>query len=603
VRNLRRRPKSGLRPLLLLLCAAALPHASAAEPYPTDDCVSRKLRAAALGCQAAVGAWARFGDPEHAAQRQRALDRVAERLARRWQKAEAKAESAGVDCSETTIGAGPLAESLGSAGAQITLAAGAPGCGPALARAAGRACADLLRAEARHLLRRGRERSRQRLELSRDRVLEILAEREAQCSDAGQGARGLEIPTLAETVAGITEAAVRAHTASPAVPTDWTMITPSAEVEYDGRTLRPMCWDGAPYVFFAKRGTVNRLLVYYQGGGACWDAVTCGGVPQLGVPPTFKQTAGPGDDPTNFSSGFADLSNPENPFRDWHAVFVPYCTGDVHWGDAEVLHEWAQGTVLVQHKGYVNARTVEKWAREHFVDPEFVFVTGSSAGSYGAIVNSLPLQEFAYPSATFAVLGDAGNGVITPDFLENDLAKWGIEANLPSWIPALDRPLTELDAADLWIASAQQYPTNRFATYTSAYDGGTGGQTGFFNIMRNRDNVLAWPLWWNASCDWNTEMRALNAKAVAEAPNYRFYVGAGSRHTVWGHDKVYADLSGGVSQTVLEWVRAMIDGSPAWTDVECSDCGLLLPGDPRPSPAQPPFTAEERIVCGEPPAP
>ena len=600
--------RSCVRSIPLLLSAfCALPlSVEAAETYPTDRCVSRKLRAAALGCRVAFGAWARFGDAEDAGRRERELDRAAQRLARRWQKAEAAAQAAGVDCAETTVGADELADLLEAGAAQVAAQlddGGPPACGSRLLHAAGETCAALLRSEARHLVRRGRERERSRhhLEAARGRSLEILEARATQggrtCSDDETGG------VLAGSVAALADEAAQATTVSPAVSTQWTLVAPGAEIEYEGRRIQPMCWDGAPYVFFVKRGTVNRLLVYYQGGGACWDAVTCGGVPQLGVPPTFKQTAGPGDDPTNFSSGFADLSNPENPFRDWHAVFVPYCTGDVHWGDAEALHEWAQGSVPVQHRGYVNARAVEKWTREHFVDPELVFVTGSSAGSYGAIVNSLPLQEFAYPSATFAVLGDAGNGVITRDFLENDLAKWGIEANLPSWIPALDRPLTELDAADLWIASAQQYPANRFATYTSAYDGGTGGQSGFFNIMRNRQNVLAWPLWWNASCDWNTEMRALNAKALAEAPNYRSYVGAGSRHTVWGHDKVYADRSGGVSLTVLEWVRAMIDGSTAWTDVECSDCGLLLPGDPRPNPVQPPFTAEGRIVCEGAPAP
>ena len=37
----------------------------------------------------------------------------------------------------------------------------------------------------------------------------------------------------------------------------------------------------------------------------------------------------------------------------------------------------------------MNAQVVEKWAREHFVTPEQVFVTGSSAGAYGAIASSL----------------------------------------------------------------------------------------------------------------------------------------------------------------------------------------------------------------------
>jgi hypothetical protein len=233
-------------------------------------------------------------------------------------------------------------------------------------------------------------------------------------------------------------------------------------------------------------------------------------------------------------------------------------------------------------------------------------------------VNSLSLQEFVYPSSDFAVLGDAGNGVITQDFLEFEISKWGVEQNLPAWIPALNVPLTELNAADLWVASAEFYPENRFATYTAAYDGSTGGQTGFYNIMLHpfREDPLApiliWRDWWIASCAWNEEMRALNAEAVSRAPNFRFYVGTGSRHTMWGSDKVYTSTEGGESMTILDWVKAMLAGGSDWSNVECSDCGLLLEGDPSPDlqdhPFDPndlddvpgadqPFTEEGRIVC------
>jgi hypothetical protein len=106
--------------------------------------------------------------------------------------------------------------------------------------------------------------------------------------------------------------------------------------------------------------------------------------------PTHKTSTGPGDNPRNASGASPTLSNPENPFRDWNAVFVPYCTGDVHWGDAVVDHKNANGmqSVTIHHKGYVNAQVAEKWAREHFVNPDSVFVTGS-ARVPTAIMNSL----------------------------------------------------------------------------------------------------------------------------------------------------------------------------------------------------------------------
>ncbi|HUU35102.1 MAG TPA: hypothetical protein VMW48_13650, partial [Vicinamibacterales bacterium] len=267
-------------------------------------------------------------------------------------------------------------------------------------------------------------------------------------------------------------------------------------------------------------------------------------------------------------------------------------------------HEFiaAGGVVLtasIEHRGFTNAKVAEKFAREHFVNPDQVFVTGSSAGAYGAVVNSLSLLENVYPSSDFSVLGDAGNGVITQEFLVNDISKWGIEENLPAWIPGLNIPLTELNMADLYVEAANTYPSARFGTFTTAYDGGTGGQTGFFNVMREPTNPVQWQFWWNASCDWNTEMLMLNQRAIDGAPNYRAYVGSGSAHTTWGRNRVYTDTTGGVP-TMVDWVSAMIDGRADWVNVIADDFGVLLPGDPDPNPIQAPFTEDGRIDCSAP---
>jgi hypothetical protein len=107
--------------------------------------------------------------------------------------------------------------------------------------------------------------------------------------------------------------------------------------------------------------------------------------------------------------------------------------------------------------------------------------------------------------------------------------------------------------------------------------------------MLNDNQTVFATLWWQASCAFNEQMRMQAINTYAAVPdNYRYYIGTGSRHTVWGSNKVYTDTTGGVP-TVVDWVNAMLDGSDAWENVECTNCGLLLPGDPRPSPLQPPF--------------
>jgi hypothetical protein len=631
-------PAAALAALALLAAPVALAHGGSddhsgymsTEVYPTDACAAAKLRAAARYCNDAIGAWQR-GDPStHPDAR---LTRAREKLSAAWSAADATSAAAGVSCEDTTATAdemiGILDTNAADLAAAIATSGGAPpgkgwhggkegprgrsgrwhegghGQGNSEAAAeqrcesrrlqlAARTCRALLGAQAYHLLDRAEDRDRSEL----DSRLDFLNAQLATRWTSGEAKMCVGGPTGDEAVADVgqvVDAALYAGLVSPRVSTDWTMVTPDAQVSYQGKTLEPICSEGTPWVFFVKRGTVNKTLMYYQGGGACWDYFTCS-------LPTEKTETGPDDNPSHYTTGFANLSNPDNPFKDWNVVFVPYCTGDVHWGDAVQTYTSGKRSITIHHKGYVNAQVAEKWAREHFVEPDQVFVTGSSAGAYGAIVNSLPLQEYVWPSSDFSVLGDAGNGVITQDFLENDISRWGVEQNLPSWIPALDVPLTELNAADLWSESALFYPNHRFANYATAYDGGQGGQIGFYNIMLNPGNPLLWYNWWPPSCEWNAMMRSLVQSAAAEAPNYRYYIGTGSRHTMWGSDKVYTDTTGGVP-TIVSWIRGMLAGDPTtWTNVECTDCGVLLPGDPKPDTLPNyPYTADGNVDCSQPP--
>jgi hypothetical protein len=580
----------------LVLLLLALP-ADAAELYGTDRCVSDKLRAVGKVCKQVLGAYAKWEEHQNQSRLDGDLGQAGVKLAKAWGRAEKRVRKE-VDCAETTQSSAELAVIVEDAAE--ALAAGVNDglnlgvrhdarCGAALLKSAQSACEDLLRAEGLHL--RQRTADRRRLRLQGDRA-EVLADFQESAGAARNGcptnATTLVLQDLLEDLTG---QAVLASTISPAVDDqDWVPIVPT-EVSYLGRKLQPICSFGTPFTFYARRGTVNKLVMYYQGGGACWDYGTC-------ALPTFDTVGG---DPRGGSTGFADYGDPRNPFKDWNAVFVSYCTGDVHWGDARYPHEQNTDVLEVEHKGAVNARVAEKWARDHFVNPDEIFVTGSSAGAYGAIAQSPYLMEFAWPSSQFAVLGDAGNGVITNEFLVNDISKWGIEKNVPRWIEALDTPITDLSIVDVYIEVARQYPWNRFGTYTSSYDGGSGGQSGFYNVMKS-GTPIGGLVWWNATCEWNEIMRAQNFETASQASNFRYYIGSGSAHTIYGRDKIYDDTTGGVP-TAVSWIEAMLAGSPDWVNVECADCGTRVEGDPAvpfpppPDPPPAPFDIDGNIVC------
>jgi len=228
---------------------------------------------------------------------------------------------------------------------------------------------------------------------------------------------------------------------------------------------------------------------------------------ELRSPPTGS------DNPNNVHTGFADLGNPQNPFKDWNIVFVSYCSCDVHFGDAAQDYP-----PHVEHRGYENARVVEKWAREHFVNPDEVFVTGSSAGAYGAWFNA-PLHERVWPASKFEVLADAGNGVITQSFLDSYFPNWTFAANVPTDIPGLTDVLTNGSGIPGYTeVVANFFPRTRWAHYCSAYDGGFGGQSSFYNIMLNNNNPVAAITWWNASCQFNSVMRSQGSRPPPPCP-------------------------------------------------------------------------------------
>jgi hypothetical protein len=572
------------------------------------DCVGTKQWAAGSYSESAFRAWASWAEEQDDAERDEALTRAGARLEGTFRWAETFSKFRGVDCVEQTVTAPDLAAKVATAVQDVVTSIQSgldpeddAECAESLLRAAGERSRRFLSAESKHTWKAPDGGDADRRESDQEFAAAKFSAKwsSADCpTDANESDVASQLDDLSD--------AVVFHTAvSPVLDdTEFQPVSPVGPIEYEGRVLEPRCGfdDDPDYHFFVKRGSVNKVVVYYQGGGACWENLTCG----LRV---CKDGADPvGDDPDNASSGFADFDNPNNPFRNWNVVFVTYCTCDVHFGDADQVYPGPIPDVAISHRGFENAKVVEKFAREHFLNPEVVFVTGSSAGAYGAVFHG-PLLHEAWPASRFSVLGDAGNGVITPGFLQNEFENWNFVSNTPADIPGVVESLTSGEGMVAYIdAVADFYPDSNWGHYSTSYDGGSGGQTGFYNVMLNDSNPIAALSWWGGSCQFNDVMVDQADETFSRAPeNYRYYIGAGSRHTMWGNDKVYADQSGGEDQTIVAWIEDMLAFEPNssnpsdWQNVECSDCGLVLPGDPTPPviPTDPFFDdmGDTVIVC------
>ncbi len=214
------------------------------------------------------------------------------------------------------------------------------------------------------------------------------------------------------------------------------LVLAAAPAGAQWQTIEPggdtVCSDGTPYRFFVHPGDPGRLLVEFEGGGGCWSAETCAMeiyTRRVTTDPELARRLG-------LLVGIYDRGNPENPFREWTHVYIPYCTGDLHWGNSARVYAGASGTYTIQHKGAVNAAAALRWASENVPAPGQVAVAGCSAGGYGSILWAPALMS-RYSGASVVHLSDSAAGVVPPGFFTTVLASWDVSAVWPKDIPPL----------------------------------------------------------------------------------------------------------------------------------------------------------------------
>jgi hypothetical protein len=269
----------------------------------------------------------------------------------------------------------------------------------------------------------------------------------------------------------------------------------------------------------------------------------------------------PGDDP-NRMRGIFDLADARNPVRDWSFVFVPYCTGDVHSGSntATYTNPQTHERFSLEHRGADNFRVIMAWIRQNFDAPREILVTGSSAGAYGAVTHYAEVRD-AFPSGRAFMLGDAGQGVATPDFVAVRNRQWGFQ--LPSGIfPDASR----IEDDDILARIAEHYPADRFAQYTTALD---ETQVGFYGLMAPR----------NACRDWSQKMARDLVRRELRG-NFRAYVASGDSHTILRSPLFYTEQSGGMPFS--QWLNAMLSSTgTGWDNRSCPDCETAPRACPR----------------------
>jgi hypothetical protein len=317
--------------------------------------------------------------------------------------------------------------------------------------------------------------------------------------------------------------------------TGWEQHVPGGDCE---------CADGSEFSFWSHEGDPNRVMLFFMGGGACFSPETCSFTDG-----TYTVTAD--TDLDAFTTGIFDFENADNPFRDWSMVFVPYCTGDVHLGNAE--HDYGDGLV-VQHKGFVNASAGLDYVVDTYPDAEHLFVTGSSAGGVPApLFAALASDEM--PDTEIAALSDASGAYPdNPPVNEAIGSLWGTFNNVPDWPETQDLEPADWSIPGAFVVAGEHDPDLRFARYDAAYD---EVQQNFSTLSGISDGDLF------------DIIQANEAGIEDEGVSVSSYIAPGTVHTILGDDALYTLEVEGIP--LLDWLTDFVDGGTP-DDVVCTDC-------------------------------
>jgi hypothetical protein len=192
----------------------------------------------------------------------------------------------------------------------------------------------------------------------------------------------------------------------------------------------PICIAGTPFSVFTRAGNPSRLLIFEQGGGACWqDFYNCNILSSAQEPPTAR-------------AGIWDFDSPDNPFADYSILYMPYCDGSVFSGDNDV-YDPAFGAainfpdaVVRYHRGFRNQTAGMDVAKAVFPTAQWITVAGSSAGGVGVAGFAPFLARFIFGNTVqLTVFNDAGPVTTNLDAVD-DIAARAADWQFDQFYPA-----------------------------------------------------------------------------------------------------------------------------------------------------------------------
>jgi len=303
------------------------------------------------------------------------------------------------------------------------------------------------------------------------------------------------------------------------------------------------CDDGSPTGIGVNLNGSKDLLVFLNGGGACWDYTTCVQLP--------VSTHGPfgsaqfGATVAGVGGSVLDRAAP-NPFGSFNFAFVPYCTSDIHGGDNVITYTNGSGTEskIFHHKGRANVTAYLTRLAATVPPGGKIVVSGSSAGGFGSNM-VYDLFHHYFPGSKIYLLDDSGplfvGDAIQPALRSSWYASWGLDRTLGPICPTCKQDMSAL-VSNL----AAQFPSDRMALLSYTQDG----------VIRT--------YFGQTEAEFQANLYSLAASKLDPLPQARYYFVTGTGHTFLG--KPSATTAQGVP--LWTWITQFVNDDAAWTSTK-----------------------------------
>ena len=138
--------------------------------------------------------------------------------------------------------------------------------------------------------------------------------------------------------------------------------------------------EGGEYHALFRKGSANKVMIYFAGGGASFNEQTAredGYNTKMVRPDALANLT------MNMGGLASDVEG--SPFTDWTLILFPYATGDFHSGTGEFSYTDVDGKEkILYHNGYTNYTEAMKIIMDKagIENADTVLVTGYSAGGF-----------------------------------------------------------------------------------------------------------------------------------------------------------------------------------------------------------------------------